>query len=211
MEFEGRGYMQHMTQGTAFYKLTGSGNDFVFFDARTGNGSAALESADRIREVCARGTGVGADGAVFLVPSKIADVGIRYYNSDGSHASLCGNATLCTVRLAQELGIEPRVSRRRDDKRELKIETDSGVVAARMLPDGEPEFDLGVVDIVNPDVPIGHIAGERTIGFALAGIPHLVVHVEDLEAVNVGGHGKTLRSDPSLGPDGANVNFVGVM
>ena len=50
-------------------------------------------------------TGVGADGIVFLEPSAVAAVRLNYLNADGSPADLCGNATLCTTRLAVELGI----------------------------------------------------------------------------------------------------------
>lgn len=193
--------------GPLFYKMTGSGNDFVFLNARESGGVGTFESADGIKALCTRGAGVGADGAVFLGPSTVADVALRYYNADGSRAAPCGNATLCTVRLATVIGIEPRAGRRQRSG-ELRIETDAGVVAGRLLPDDLPEFDFGVVDVVDPQVAIGLVSGERAIGLAVAGVPHLVVHVEDLDAVNVAGHGRSLRSDACLGPDGANVDFV---
>lgn len=45
------------------------------------------------------------------------------------------------------------------------------------------------------------------MGFVLAGVPHLVITVDDLETVDVVGRGRPLRRDPSL-KAGANVNFV---
>jgi diaminopimelate epimerase len=61
-----------------FYKMSGSGNDFVFVDARHGD-AGAMGTPERIRQICARGTGVGADGIVFVGPAPAgADIGIRY-------------------------------------------------------------------------------------------------------------------------------------
>ena len=184
--------------GLPFYKMTGSGNDFVFIDARAGEG-AELSRPERIRAICARGTGVGADGIVFLDRSAGADVAIRYFNSDGSAAALCGNATLCTVRLATALGA--------GTARGLRISTGAGVLEARLV-DGEPQFDLGALERVSPEVPIDRRGEERRIGFGVAGVPQLVVLVDDVEAVDVAARGRGLRSHPWPGPGGANVNFV---
>src|SRR3954463_7766067 len=90
--------------GRPFYKMSGSGNDFVFVDART-EPRGTLGDAAVIRRICARGTGVGADGIVFLEQVAGADVRLTYINADGSPADFCGNATLCTTRLAAELGM----------------------------------------------------------------------------------------------------------
>jgi diaminopimelate epimerase len=144
---------------------------------------------------------VGADGIVFVEPSSdpAADAAIRYVNADGSPASLCGNATLCAVRLLSE-GAAPRG---------LSILTGAGLVTGR-LRDGTPEIDLEPAGSVTPDlsmdVPLSR--GERALGFALAGVPHLVILVDDVETVDVAGRGAALRRHPALGAAGANVNFV---
>jgi diaminopimelate epimerase len=184
-----------------FYKMSGSGNDFVFVDARHA-GAGDLATPERIRQVCARGTGVGADGIVFVGPAPAgADIGIRYFNADGSLGELCGNATLCTVRLAAVLGLDAAAG--------LRIATDAGIMTARMAA-GVPEFDLGAVSRVETDPPIGPAAGagERRIGYAVAGVPHLVVLVDRVEDVDVVGRGRALRSHAATGAAGANVNFV---
>lgn len=184
-------------RGRQFYKMCGSGNDFVFFDARS-EPAGVLETPELIRRMCARGTGIGADGVVFLEPSGAATVGLRYFNSDGSRASLCGNATLCTARLAVELGAAPPDC--------FTIATDAGVLAARIR-DGQPEIDFAPVRDLAPDAGIAPEAGERRLGFALAGVPHLVVEVADVDRVALEARGRALRYDRSL-RDGANVNFV---
>ena len=84
-------------------EMSGSGNDFVMIDARA-EPPGELATPEVIGRVCARATWVGADGIVFLERSSVADIRLTYLNADGSRADLCGNATLCTTRLAVELG-----------------------------------------------------------------------------------------------------------
>jgi len=91
-------------QGLPFWKMTGSGNDFVFIDARSDK-PGLLEGAETIGALCDRRRGVGADGVVFLESDHEHAYSIRYFNRDGSLAEFCGNASLCSVRLAVELGV----------------------------------------------------------------------------------------------------------
>lgn len=184
--------------GRPFYKLTGSGNDFVFVDVRSAP-PGELGDVETIRAVCARGSGVGADGIVFLGAGQTSAVAIRYLNSDGSVAALCGNATLCAARLAKELQM---VSGDRD----FTIDTDSGEVTARFR-DGRPEIDLQPVIDVQDCFAATPEAGEARIGFAMVGVPHLVVLVPDVERAPVVERGRALRHHSKL-THGANVNFV---
>jgi diaminopimelate epimerase len=183
--------------GRTFYKMSGSGNDFVMVDAMR-EPPGGLSEPSVVQAVCARATGVGADGIVFLEPSSSAEYRMTYLNSDGSRADLCGNASLCSARLATELGIV--------GGGEFRVETDAGVLGARLLETG-PEVDLQPVSDVRPTLPFRLEAGERWMGFALAGVPHLIVRVDDVATVDVVGRGRPLRHEPSL-PHGANVNFV---
>jgi diaminopimelate epimerase len=195
-------------QGTGelrFYKLSGSGNDFVFFDARTGLPEFAGDPA-AVAALCARGEGVGADGVVFLDTPEAGVVRIVYLNSDGSRAALCGNATLCTVRLAAHLGlVTPGES--------FVIQTDAGRFRAHLDPTGAPAFELTRVRALVAEVADVSLAGEGAgaelrIGYAVAGVPHLVVKVVDVDGVDVMGRGRALRAATSERAEGANVNFV---
>jgi diaminopimelate epimerase len=185
-----------------FWKMSGSGNDFVVFDSRgVEGGDAAWERPEAIQTLCARGTGVGADGVVFVSEPRQdgAALAMRYYNSDGSRGAFCGNATLCVTALSRELRIA--------QSGELMIETDSGVLRARNGAHG-PEIDLPAVTDTMLDVPeLARRSGERRIGFALAGVPHLVVRCDDVEQVLVDERGRELRRS-NFPPGGANVNFV---
>jgi len=184
--------------GQRFYKMSGSGNDFVFFDSRESE-VTTLENPAVIRAISARGTGVGADGVVFLAPGTPESFSIRYYNSDGSLGELCGNATLCALRLATELGIA--------DGSGVLIDTDSGMVAARMA-GGLPQIDLAPVTEVSTEVgAIPRLDREQRLGFVRAGVPHIVIVDSDCATADVLGRGSRIRLDPSL-RDGANVNFL---
>jgi diaminopimelate epimerase len=183
--------------GRKFWKMSGSGNDFVFFDART-DPPGAFSTPGVIDEVCARATGVGADGVVFIQTDVVEAFSIHYFNRDGSLAELCGNASLCSARLAAELGIADRAG--------FRFATDAGVISARFVAD-EPEIDLQPVRGLRADAGLALGDGERRIGFADTGVPHLVVLVDDVVTVDVTARGRELRFDASLA-DGANVNFV---
>ncbi|MCR4338414.1 MAG: diaminopimelate epimerase [Gemmatimonadaceae bacterium] len=184
--------------GRTFYKMSGSGNDFVFFDCRA-EPPGDLETPGRIAELCARGTGVGADGIVFILPSPAHAYRMRYYNADGSLGELCGNASLCSVRLAAELGIAPHG--------DFQLDSDAGTLTARVR-DGLPEIDLEAVTDVQPNfAAIRKGGGESELGFALAGVPHVVIACPDVESADVLGRGAELRSHPSLA-HGANVDFL---
>ena len=190
--------MSISAQGRAFYKMSGSGNDFVFFDCRT-QAPGELESASRISELCARGHGIGADGVVFVLSSPHHAYRMRYYNADGSLGELCGNASLCSVRLAVELGYAPATG--------FEFESDAGTLAAR-LRDGLPEIDLAAVTDVQPAFTAIQKGGEEVdLGFALSGVPHLVITCPDVESADILGRGAELRSHPSMA-HGANVDFL---
>ena len=186
--------------GIILYKMTGSGNDFVFVDGRTT--PLASWTPDRIREVCARQTGVGGDGLCVLEPSSMPGaVRLHYFNRDGRRAELCGNASLCAARLSSwiELGSHEGVI----------LETDAGLIPARALdePGERAEILIGDVSGIVP-AAIDLAPGETQAHFVRVGVPHVVVQVENLPEVDVATRGRTLRFHPSF-VDGANVNFVG--
>ncbi len=194
------------SSGIPFYKMSGSGNDFIFFDSRTDQSALDLESPEKIAELCRRGTGIGADGVVWLyTPAKDtgADLGIRYYNSDGSTASLCGNATLCTVNLGFRLGVPTQ------SPGEIKVATAAGMISGRIDESSHnPQFDLPTAQDLTADyTQIPPQNPEIRIGFVTAGIPHLVVLCENVDDIDIMKRGPELRFHPTL-EAGANVNFV---
>jgi diaminopimelate epimerase len=183
-----------------FYKMCGSGNDFVFLDGR--HTEPGRWPADRIARICARATGVGADGFVILAPgSAPGAVRFHFFNSDGSRGEMCGNGALCATRLSAILGLA--------DPADVWLETDAGLVRGRTDPAGPPRAELALPDVEMIRSPaVQPIAGEDPSGFAVVGVPHVVVPVGDIDAVDLRVRGRELRFHPAVGPAGANVNFV---
>ena len=179
--------------------MTGSGNDFVMIDGR--NSSPEEWAVADIQAVCARGTGIGADGVVFVGAGATPEaVRVIYFNSDGTRAT-CGNAALCSTRLAAHLGLANPLA--------MRLETDTGIYESRcQREDGRAELRFGSVDAPRalPDSILA--AGERRAAFTVVGVPHLIVLVDDVDSINVTHRGRLLRHDPALGPQGANINFV---
>lgn len=192
-----------LERGTPFVKMSGSGNDFIFFDLRS-SGEHHAPDPDRIRRLCARGVGVGADGVVLLERSDHELYGMRYFNADGSLASLCGNATLCAARLGLELGIVSAETAREG----FRFETGVGAVEARVSGD-RPEIELTAAQGLDLDVSpaTGLAPGERRLGYVEIGVPHVVILCDDAETAPLMERGPRLRYHAAF-PQGANVNFV---
>lgn len=186
-------------RGARFYKMTGSGNDFVMFDGR--DIPADRITSQDIVELCDRRHGIGADGLVVLTPDGGARVRMDFWNCDGSRADMCGNAALCSTRLATRLGMVPGEG--------MTLVTRAGAFPTRVRT-GETESELNLPDFPLPPKASGaQLQPGESGGFlATVGVPHLVLEVDDFEAADLMDRGRTLRSDPALGPAGANVNFV---
>ncbi len=189
--------------GTPFFKMTGSGNDFVMIDGRA-SPSAEWPPA-RIAAACDRRSGIGADGLVTLMPeASRRDVGavrMIYWNADGSRAAMCGNAALCATRLAARLGMAPEQG--------MRLLTDAGPVESRCVGSGElAEIRLANCPVPAPLTRIDLQPGERAAWLGTVGVRHVVVLVADVAAVDVGGRGRQLRHHPAAGAEGANANFV---
>ncbi len=180
--------------------MTGSGNDFVMVDAR--HTTPEQWATGDIRAVCARGTGIGADGLVFVGPGTRPDsVRMIYFNSDGSRAAMCGNAALCSTRLAARLGL--------GRPQGMTLETDAGTYESRCV-SADERAELHLAPVAPPAPVPGLILApdeERAV-LGTVGVPHLVVLVGDVSRVEVVARGRALRSNPCVGPAGANVNFV---
>ena len=183
-----------------FDKLHGAGNDFICLIAPPGEGAAALA-----RRLCARHTGVGADGLLLLDTSDTADFRMIIFNADGSRAAMCGNGIRCAVRCAVDRGLTPRLSR-------FSVETDAGLRS--VLPryeDGEivsATVDMGAPEILWAEQPF-EIGGEVHILTAVSmGNPHAVLF-SDCDGL-LRRLGPALQNHPRF-PGGINLELVQVL
>lgn len=185
--------------GVPFFKMTGSGNDFVFLDGRVSG--LADWPAERVAAVCHRRHGVGADGMVILEPEGKDTVRMHYFNADGGRAALCGNASLCATRLAVHLGLAGFEG--------MRLRTDAGELHTRCVGPGHMAELRFPAFPVPPRVELASVEGERGQAWlGDIGVPHLIVLVDDVAQVNVAERGRTLRYAPQFQPAGTNVNFV---
>ena len=190
-----------------FFKMNGTGNDFVVIDNRE---SIITNPVEFTKAVCRRRVAVGADGVLLLENSNSADIRMRYLNADGSEVEMCGNGARCTAFFANYLGFE----------KELTMQTEVGVLSAKILSsDNTNRFPFdGVVRLQMPRAIIHkepikhHIDGKEYLLYrANTGVPHIVIFVDDIDNTPVVELGRKIRYDKKFNPPGTNVNFVQII
>ncbi|MGE0491744.1 MAG: diaminopimelate epimerase [Vulcanimicrobiota bacterium] len=194
----------------SFSKWEGLGNDFIVLDARDDRPEEPGELAETI---CDRHFGAGADGLILLTRGQDADLGMEIYNSDGSPASMCGNAIRCLAAMAHRHGLVTAKSG------EIVFSTPSGLRSTRLL-GASPwwvEVDMGRPSAWGEGAgelsPVNEIelelGDQRVPAFLVSmGNPHCVVLAPNLGEswLSWGKHlEKTMNGD-----EGTNVEFVEV-
>ena len=181
----------------AFYKMSGSGNDFIIID-NTERKYDHLKTPDFISAVCRRKISVGADGLIFIEPSEKCDFSWRFFNSDGSEAEMCGNGGRCAARFAFIHGIADAA---------MKFDTIAGIIYAEVKAGG---VKIQLPDIADREKTIElEIDGQHISVHCLnTGVPHAIIFVKDTETVDVKELGAKIRFHEYFQPSGTNVNFV---
>lgn len=188
-----------------FAKMHGCGNDFVVVDARRARPRLTPELIRRIGD---RHRGVGFDQLVVLETAPGADLGLRFFNRDGSPAGACGNGARCAARVLFEEGARGRVA--------IRVEGGRGLAAER-LDDGRIAVEMGVPGFGWRAIPLARACDTLALPIDLAGLPppaavgmgnpHVVFLVPDLAALDVAALGASVQRHPLL-PEGANVGFA---
>lgn len=180
-----------------FYKLSGSGNDFIIIDNRHEHMDKA-RLPQFVANVCKRKISVGADGLILIENSDVADFKWNFYNSDGSAAEMCGNGARCAARFAFLDKIAGS---------EMSFETIAGIVFAHVKDDRVKIKMTDPVDF-NPAYTIDLKEGPLTVGSINTGVPHVVVMTDDIEHAPVINTGRQIRFHDCFAPAGTNVNFI---
>jgi len=180
-----------------FWKMNGSGNDFILIDNRDGKVKEE-EMSHLVVRACRRRESVGADGVIFVVPSDQYDFKWHYFNADGGEVEMCGNGGRCVSRFAYLKGIAGTT---------MTFETLAGPISA------EVKGRMVKVRMPTPagfakDLDLDYHPGWNSVDFVNTGVPHVVVCVGDLSQHPVYEQGKALRYHPRFSPDGTNANFM---
>jgi len=181
----------------AFWKMNGSGNDFIIIDNRD-HKIADEDMPLLVQRCCRRRESVGADGVIFVNESDRYDFAWQYYNADGGEAEMCGNGGRCVSRFACLKGIAGP---------EMTFETLAGPISAtvngRMVKVLMPRpTDLSL------DIDMEPRPGWLSADFINTGVPHVVVQVGDLSAHPVVEQGRAVRYHERFAPEGTNANFI---
>lgn len=197
-----------------FTKMHGAGNDYIFINCLDAEPDNLGTLSCRLSE---RHKGVGADGLVAILPSKVADFKMRMFNADGSEGKMCGNASRCIGKFVYEKHLT--------DKKEIALETLSGIKYLRLILDkadrveavtvdmGEPIFvpaSIPVKSIDNKNIHISVNNTDYTITAVSIGNPHGVIFCDNPYLVDLPEIGEQIRKN-SVFPDGVNVEFVKVI
>ena len=199
-----------------FVKMHGAGNDYVYIDGfqETINDPAALAI-----EVSNRNFGVGSDGLILILPSALADVKMRMFNSDGSEAEMCGNGVRCVAKYAYDHGLVR--------KEVVSVETGAGILTLQLYPNAAGRIarvrvNMGLPRLTRGEIPLTGEPAAQVVNLPLTildqtfaitcvsmGNPHCVIFVDDVENFPVEKYGSLIEHHP-LFPRRTNVEFVEV-
>jgi diaminopimelate epimerase len=180
-----------------FYKMSGSGNDFIVIDNRN-NIVDESDLSNFIVNVCRRKMSVGADGVILVENTGNADFKWRFFNSDGSVAEMCGNGARCVARFAYLNNIAGS---------NMSFETLAGLVKAEVI---EERVKVKMTDPfdLETDVAIELKNGLTSIYSINTGVPHVVMVKNSIDDIDIVKIGREIRYHDRFSPAGTNVNFV---
>ncbi len=200
-------------QTIQFTKMQGAGNDYVYVNCLDGMIDNVNEAA---RIISDRHFGVGSDGLVLICPSDKADFRMDMYNSDGSQAEMCGNASRCVGKYVHDKGLT--------DKTVITLETlagiktleltlgDKGETTAVRVNMGAPELDPAKIpiadeskDFIDREIEVDGKKW-RVTGVSM-GNPHAVTFIDDVDGLDIEKIGPRFENDP-LFPRRVNTEFA---
>ncbi len=152
-------------------KYSANGNDFVIF-----HDDKKEERSELAKTLCHRQEGIGADGLIVLVPHEKYDFEWEFYNSDGSHADMCGNGSRACAHYAYNNKLAPA---------KMQFMTGAGVIGAHVIENtsksGMVESELTPPEIIETEIEFnGH-----NWWLINTGVPHLVRYTDSIEAFDI--------------------------
>ncbi|PKO92879.1 MAG: diaminopimelate epimerase [Betaproteobacteria bacterium HGW-Betaproteobacteria-10] len=195
-----------------FSKMHGLGNDFVVLD---GIRQQISLTPAQLRFLAERNFGIGCDQILLVEKSTRPGVDFRYriFNADGSEVEQCGNGARCFVRFVHDVGLT--------EKREIRVETQTGIIVPRLEEDGSVTVDMGMPRFLPNEIPFLHddevviysldVADETLeISVVSMGNPHAVQVVDCVDGAPVGDHGPLIENHQRF-PQRVNAGFMQVV
>ncbi len=195
-----------------FTKMHGAGNDFVVLD---GVRQRIQLTPEQLRLLADRHFGVGCDQILLVETTQFPDADFRYriFNADGGEVEQCGNGARCFVRFVHDHGLT--------HKREIVVETQSGLITPRLEEDGRVTVNMGAPVFDAARIPFNtgsdavtqplEVGGETVQVTALSmGNPHAVQVVPDVEQAPVSAQGALIERHPSF-PKRVNAGYMQVV
>ena len=181
-----------------FYKYHGAGNDFMLIDNRDRHFD--IKNWEKIKLLCDRHFGVGADGLILLEPSDKADCFMNYYNADGGLAEMCGNGVRCLAKFFLE--------QTNSDLKELSIDTRAGIKKVVCNADESFSVNMGTPVFAHADFPGTPLSLENIpLEFVSMGNPHAVGFVKNISEIDISQIGPKIEHDAHF-PNKINIEFV---
>jgi len=182
-----------------FIKMHGCGNDYIYFDCMDGKTIDPHEPD--LFWLCNRNKGIGGDGLVFILPSRVADGRMVMYNADGSEGMMCGNAIRCVAQYMHQKGIAPD---------NMAIETASGIKYLQNAGFGQWIVDMGVAKFSSDEifVPLDVDGVDYRITCVNMGNPHTVLFVDEIDNLDLVKIGHLFEHHEAFAPDRTNTEFV---
>jgi diaminopimelate epimerase len=196
----------------SFAKMSGAGNDFVLFDRRANSG---LElTPQRVKNICHRRKGIGADGVLVIDDKPGYDFNMEYYNSDGSTGTLCGNGARCIIRYAYLSG------RLKDGKATFMCY--DKIYTGEIIDPDNVKFYFNSPLAIETNFLINVDNNMLNVSYADTGSPHVVIKSTEIyklpgtvdsrgnsfDQLPVFELGRKIRYLENFAPRGANVNFI---
>ena len=200
-----------------FTKMHGIGNDYIYINCFEEN-VVPEEMIDDIIAMSDRHKGIGSDGVIFIMPSKVADARMRMFNADGSEGKMCGNGIRCVGKYVYEHGIS--------HNNPLKIETASGIKTLNLevvqskvetvtvdmgSPILDPKLipvDLDVEKVINYPLVVNN--QEYLITCVSMGNPHCVIFTEGIDYLDLESIGPLFENNPIF-PERTNTEFIEII
>lgn len=208
-----------------FTKMQGIGNDYVYIDCT----KKELEKPEKISQIVSdRHFGIGSDGLILILNSKVADFKMEIYNADGSQAEMCGNGIRCVAKFVYDKGLTEKTKLKIETLagiKELELNVENGKVKNVKVDMGEPILEAEKIPVyidekmkaegVMPTSVIKNLKLEAynqnfTFTCVSMGNPHAITFIDNVEKFDVKKFGSVFEVAKAF-PKKSNIEFVEII